>query len=169
MPVTSKDIQTKYVKLYKFLMQYLWEYPTVEALANLELECYKTFPDKDKMLKYLRELEHKINSTYNELSEDDLPEFKDTFDSIKKLIEDYDSETAKEELYSVSEPVELPSSDDEDNSDREDRVYKFGSIEKIDSEEDESAEEAENSEEPVEEDKLANPFEEENNNENPEE
>jgi hypothetical protein len=119
------------------------------------------------MLKYLKDLEYRINSTYNELSEENLPEFKDTFDSIKKLIEDYDSGTAKEELYAVSEPVELPSSDD--NSNHEDHVYKFGSIEKIESEEDESAEEAENSEESVEEDKLANPFEEENNNENPEE
>lgn len=160
--VTSKDIQTKYIKLYKFLMQYLWEYSTVEALANLELECYRMFPDKELMLKYLKELKRKIESTYNELTEDDKPEFENIFTQFEKLIEDYDPDNAETELYSVNEPIELSSSDDkENNSDREDRIYKFGSIEKIEFDEGESAEEAENSEESVEEDKLANPFEEE--------
>ncbi len=158
-PVTSKDIQAKYIKLYKFLMQYLWEYPTVEALANLELECYKTFPDKDAMLKYLRELEYKINSTYNELTEDDLPEFEETFEGFKKLIEDYDPENAEAELYAVSQPAELPKSDEK-------KVYKFGNIERIKSEEAESAEEVE---EPEEDERITNPFEEEEDNENPEE
>ena len=159
--VTSKDIQAKYVKLYKFLMQYLWSYSTVEALANLEIECYKMFPDKELMLKYLRELKRKIESTYNELSEDDKPEFEDTFTQFEKLIEDYDPEIAEAELYSVNEPVELP------ESKKEDEVYKFGNIEKIESEEGESAEEVEEPEEK--EDKLANPFEEEEDNENSEE
>ena len=158
--VTSKDIQARYIKLYKFLMQYLWEYPTVEALANLELECYKTFPNKDAMLKYLRDLEHKINSTYNELTEDDLPEFKETFEGFKKLIENYDPENAEAELYAVSQPVELPESEEEDE------VYKFGNIEKIESEEAESAEEVE---EPEEDERISNPFEEEEDNENSEE
>jgi len=157
--VTSKDIQAKYVKLYKFLMQYLWEYPTVEALANLELACYKTFPDKDDMLKYLKELEYKINSTYNELTEDDLPEFEETFEGFKKLIEDYDPENAEAELYAVSQPVKLPKSDEK-------KVYKFGNIEKIESEEAESTKEIE---EPEEDERITNPFEEGENNENPEE
>ena len=159
--VTSKDIQAEYIKLYKFLMQYLWEYSTVEALANLELECYKAFPDKEAMFKYVNDLEHKINSTYNELTEDDLPEFEEAFNKFKQLIEDYDPENAEVELYAVSQPAELPISED-----KEDNIYKFGNIEKIESEEEESAEEVE---EPKEDERISNPFEEEEYNENPEE
>lgn len=157
--ITSKDIQNRYQKLYTFMMQYLWEYRVVESLANLEIACYRAFPDKDDMVKYLAELRRSISETYSELSEDDQPEFKDTFERFASAIEDYDSDNAEVELYAVSMPVELPGAD---NSAK--KVFRIGDIELSNPDEDEDAEEdvGEESEQLEEsEDKLANPFEEE--------
>ena len=105
---TSVDIQNKYQKLYVFLMEYLWDYKVVEALANLEISCYKTFPDKDEMLKYLNELRKGIQATYNELSKDDEPEFEKAYTALENAINSYVPETALVELYSVANPLVLP-------------------------------------------------------------
>lgn len=105
---TSVDIQNKYQKLYVFLMEYLWNYKVVEALANLEISCYKTFPDKDEMLKYLNELRKGIQATYNELSKDDEPEFEKAYTALENAINSYVPETALVELYSVANPLVLP-------------------------------------------------------------
>ena len=73
--ITSSDIQVKYEKLYKFLMQFLWEFKVVQDLANLELAVFKRFPDKDEMMNCLRILKTSISYTYNEMAEDDDEDF----------------------------------------------------------------------------------------------
>lgn len=154
--VTSSDIQAKYRKLYKFMMEYLWDFKVIESLANLEIACYKTFPDKEEMLNSLKELKVGISRTYSELSDDDKPEFEDTFNGLKTLIEKYDPETAGVDLYTVAEPVDIPQVDD--NPTKE--VFHAGDIQHHHS--DENDEDAEN-DEVIEEkpNRLANPFEEE--------
>jgi hypothetical protein len=151
--VTSLDIQNKYQKLYKFLMKFLWDYQTVEALANLEIECYKSFPDKDEMQKYLEDLKYRIKNTYNELTEDDEPEFEKTFKMLEKTIDDYDPETAQVAIYNTV-PVE---NTEEIKVNKKKEVFRFGDIEKSESEEteDESEESRLESKE-----KITNPFEE---------
>ena len=151
--ITSSDIQVRYEQLYKFLMDFLWEFPVVQQIANLEIAIFKRFPDKDEMLKCLRELRTAISYTYNELDQADEPEFKKAFDALEKAIDDY--EDAGVELYSVEELVD--DSDDieatEDiESPVEKRKFRIGNITKTTKEERELQEEAANT--------LSNPFEE---------
>ncbi len=153
--ITSVDIQAKYRKLYQFLMDYLWEYPTIEALANLEIACYKTFPDKGEMQEALKMLKQKIKTTYNELSEDDHPEFEDAFNALEKSIEDYDQNNALADLYSV-----VISEDTEEVVETDTEVFHMGDIQLRHLDENDEVEENDEviEEEP---DRLSNPFEEE--------
>lgn len=155
--VTSSDIQVKYEQLYGFLMDFLWEFTTVQALANLEIAIFKRFPDKDEMLRCLRDLKRSIIYTANELAEDDEIEFKEAIDDLEDAITNY--EDAGCELYSVEELIDDPddvmSADDisTPKSETDKRKFKFGDIRHTTKEERELQEEAMNT--------LSNPFEEE--------
>ena len=135
-------------------MDYLWEYPTVEALANLEIACYKTFPDKEEMQEALKMLKQKIKTTYNELSKDDQPEFEDAVNALEQEIDEYDSENALAELYSVIIPEEM------EDVVESTEVFRMGDIQHRHLDENDEVEENDEviEEEP---DRLSNPFEEE--------
>ena len=154
--ITSSDIQVKYEQLYQFLMDFLWEFQVVQALANLEIAIFKRFPEKDEMLKCLKELNHSISYTYNELAEDDKSEFKEAYEKLETAINDFDEETAGCELYSVEEVIDSPNdvvdaSDDIEISDTGKHKFEFGEIRKLSKEEKDLQEEAMRS--------LENPFE----------
>lgn len=156
--ITSSDLQVKYEKLYKFLMDFLWEFQTVQALANLEISIFKRFPDKEEMQKCLRELKLSISSTYNELTEDDEDEFQKAFENLEKSIDEFENPGC--ELYGVEEVVDgsndVTSVDDvvvEENEEK--RKFKFGDITKVTPED---KEEQVLQEEAIE--TLENPFEE---------
>lgn len=151
--VTSSDIQVKYEQLYAFLMDFLWEFSTVQALANLEIAIFKRFPDKNEMLRCLNELKRSIIYTANELAEDDESEFKDAIDDLETTISNYDD--TGYELYSVetfiNDPDDVMSSDDIDITNNKSRKkFKIGDIQKLTKEERELQEEAAKT--------LSNPF-----------
>lgn len=149
--ITSADLQVKYEHLYKFLMQFLWEFSVVQDLANLELAIFKRFPDKDEMQNCLRVLKRSISATYTEMEADDDSEFKDTVEDLEKSIEDYEDPGC--ELYSVEEviddPTDVAASSDLDAPEGKHK-FKFGDIKKTTKEERELQEEAANT--------LQNPF-----------
>lgn len=153
--ITSSDIQVKYEQLYEFLMEYLWEFTTVQALADLEIAIFKRFPDKDEMIRCLRKLKSEISYTYNEMAADDLEDFKEAFEDLEETIEDYGESSC--ELYSVEELIDDP--DDIEAADGIDtpdfgsgkRKFKFGEIRHTTPEERALREEAMNT--------LSNPFE----------
>ena len=152
--ITSSDIQVKYEKLYTFLMQFLWEFPVVQKLADLEIAIFKRFPVQEEMLNCLRELDRNISYTYNEMAEDDEDEFKKAMESLKQAIEDFDEETAGCELYSVEEVIDSPrdvaASEDIEIPEGK-KKFKFGNIKKVTKEDRELQEEAART--------LSNPFE----------
>lgn len=153
--ITSSDLQVKYEKLYKFLMDFLWEFQTVQALANLEIAIFKRFPDKDEMLNCLRELNHMISQTYNELSEAEEEEFQKTYEDLEKSIEEFEDPGC--ELYGVEEFIDSPddvkSAEEIDVVDQSEhkRKFKMGDITHTSAEERALQEEAANT--------LSNPFE----------
>ena len=150
--ITSSDIQVRYEQLYKFLMDFLWEFKTVQDLANLELAIFKRFPDKDEMLKRLRDLKLGISYTYNELSEDDETEFKEAVEKLEEAINDYEDPGC--ELYCVEEVIDDPNdikASDKIESEIDKRKFKIGNIKKLTKEERELQEEAART--------LSNPFE----------
>lgn len=152
--VTSSDIQVKYEQLYHFLMGFLWEFQTVQALANLEIAIFKRFPDKDEMQRCLRDLKNSICYTYNEMAQDDESEFKEAVEDLEQAIEDYDNTGL--ELYGVEEVIDdhddlVSAADDMDIPEEHDkRKFKFGDIKHTTKEERELQEEAANT--------LSNPF-----------
>ena len=154
--ITSSDIQVKYEQLYHFLMGFLWEFQTVQALANLEIAIFKRFPDKDEMQRCLRDLKNSICYTYNEMAQDDESEFKETVEDLEQAIEDYDNTGL--ELYGVEEVIDdhddlVSATDDMDISEEHDkRKFKFGDIKHTTAEEKALQEEAAKT--------LSNPFEE---------
>lgn len=154
--ITSTDIQNRYQKLYTYLMDFLWDFDVFEKIADLEISIYDTFPDKDNMLKCLKELQYEIKDTYEDLAENDDPGFEDAFNALQKSIDDYDPDNALVELYAVEQPVGLP--DDTDEEDTE--VFRMGNIQHRHLDENDVVEENDEviEEEP---DRLSNPFEEE--------
>ena len=151
--ITSSDIQVKYEQLYQFLMDFLWEFRVVQSIANLEIAIFKRFPDKDEMLRCLRELKLEISYTYNELEKDDEVEFKEAVDDLEDAINNYDEPGC--ELYSVEEVIDDPDdvvdATEEIESPIEKRKFEFGEIRKTTPEERALQEEAMNT--------LTNPFE----------
>ena len=154
---TSSNIQVLYEHLYKFLMEFLWEFPVVQDLANLEISIFKRFPDKEEMQRCLSELKRDITLTYNELAKDDEVEFKEAFEELEAAIEDYEAPGV--ELYSVSEYISdvddtVDASDDIESEDFDNgkKKFKFGDIRHTTPEERALQEEAANT--------LSNPFEE---------
>ena len=154
--ITSADIQIAYEHLYRFLMDFLWEFTVVQSMANLEIAIFKRFPDKEEMQDCLRDLKRNISYTYTELSQDDNTEFEEAVDDLENAIEEYDEEKTGCELYAVEEVVDVPkpvSSSDAINVTEGKKKFKFGSIKKLTKEEKELQEEAART--------LSNPFEKE--------
>lgn len=54
--ISSTDIKRSYVKLYRQMRDYLWDYQTVCALARVESEALVRFPNVRKLRNALYEL-----------------------------------------------------------------------------------------------------------------
>lgn len=83
--LSSIDLQNDYNALYTELRNYLLSLDTVDALANLEIEVYTSFPDKDKLVK----CSNKIRSDIREIINED-EELKKAFDKLVADIEKFD-------------------------------------------------------------------------------
>lgn len=57
------ELQTAYIDLYKQLRKYIWDFKTVEKLAELEVLVYQTFPDIDKVSAAFNSLKLDIRDT----------------------------------------------------------------------------------------------------------
>lgn len=93
------ELQTCYVDLYTELRKYIWDFPTVEKLANLEISVYKTFPDIEEVRRHLVALTQDVKHVFNED-----PELKLAIDKFTETIDSVDSTYAK--LNQVTEVVQ---------------------------------------------------------------
>ena len=78
--ISTNDLQRQYVKIYKCLMHYIFDFSVVERLADFEVSVYKIFPDIDDIKK-------KFKSLRNELYYAGLDDDKE----LQKQIEKFDS------------------------------------------------------------------------------
>lgn len=118
--LTVFDLRAAYQKLYKFMMQYLWDFDTVELLANIEIEIFKAFPDVNRLKKLTSDLEREISDVFTE----DTAEFKSAHDALKSLVDSYDD--SGYELYSVNALVDIPELSDDSSTEKV--KYKIGDI-----------------------------------------
>lgn len=80
---SSVIIQNKYISLYKLLRNYLWNFQTVEDIAELEMECFRALPDVDR-------IKTKLNAVSNAaiyVTRDD-DKLKECLDSFYELLND---------------------------------------------------------------------------------
>lgn len=80
---SSVIIQNKYISLYKLLRNYLWNFQTVEDIAELEMECFRALPDVGR-------IKIKLNAVSNAaiyvIRDDD--KLKECLDSFYELLND---------------------------------------------------------------------------------
>lgn len=60
------DLQSAYVDLYTEIRRYFWPFHTVEIIADLEIEVYKSFPDIPTVERHFQRLISAVRSIYNE-------------------------------------------------------------------------------------------------------
>lgn len=91
-------IQSAYVNLYKQLRRYVWDFSIVELIADLEVACFKAFPDINDIIKKYEKLDRDIRLTIKD--DEDLNKELDKFrDTISDESEVY------VKLYSVKEVI----------------------------------------------------------------
>ena len=79
--ITANKLQSAYNCLYCCMRNYIWEFETVEALADLEIETYQSFPDMKNLDKKLSNLKKRITSTDAYREDDELRQSFDDFES----------------------------------------------------------------------------------------
>lgn len=100
--VNSNKLQINYIELYKSMRKYIWDLDAVEALAEVEVETYKSFPNIDTLRSLLDKLRMHMKST---MSDDD--ELKGTFDDFYDALNDNSSNDLYSNLKSFKEVQQL--------------------------------------------------------------
>lgn len=70
------------------MRNYIWDFRTVEVLANLEVDTYKRFPNIDDIVKDTNQLKRLISTT--DVFQDDL-ELQKSFNRFEDLLSDIDT------------------------------------------------------------------------------
>lgn len=83
--ISDKEIQNSYIDLYRQVRKYFWDYDTIEVIANLEIESFKKFPNKNKLLSLFNELKLSVSKVIR-----DDEDFKKALDDFQSVIEQSD-------------------------------------------------------------------------------
>lgn len=84
----TASLQILYNKLYKKLREYIWEFPVVESIADLEVLVYQKFPEVSDVKKAYTKLLNDVKHT-DVYSEDE--DLKSTFERFGNALDDIDS------------------------------------------------------------------------------
>lgn len=91
--LNTNDIQSKYNDLYVQMRKYIWDYRSVELLAELEVAVYERIPDMNEVRKCFKALQIETHDIY---AQDD--EFRKSFDDFESLINESDQVYSKLEV-----------------------------------------------------------------------
>lgn len=85
--LNATQLQNSYNKLYEYLREYIWPVNVVEQIADLEVSCYKSFPNLIDVRNYYNKLK---SSVFRYVEEDEgmetaFEEFKDVLESDSTL------------------------------------------------------------------------------------
>lgn len=81
--ITSRILQAAYTDLYVVLSEYIWDFDTVSAIADLEVASYQTFPDIGDIKRKLSKLKQLVQ--HSDVWDDDIDA---VFSSYEELLED---------------------------------------------------------------------------------
>ncbi len=88
--ISAVEIQNKYNKLYSFLREYIWPPQIVDAIADLEISIYQTFPNNHEMEARFNRVKQSCLSMIH-----DDEELNKAFDDLGEVIQKVDSIYAK--------------------------------------------------------------------------
>lgn len=110
---SSVDIQVAYNDLFSNMRNYIWDLDVVEMLAEVEVDAYDAFVDKEKLQRDYQKLYTTVVDEARNNKDEDLEKAADAFkDIIEQSIEDKDP--AYFELYQVQETVDIPKEEKEE-------------------------------------------------------
>lgn len=93
--VPATKLQSLYNKLYIQLRKYIWDFKTVEDLADFEISVYRRFPDKEDIEKVFYRLKRDITTSDIYREDDDLKyaveAFEDQLDETDQFYADLDT------------------------------------------------------------------------------
>lgn len=78
--ISTNDFQRRYVKIYKCLMHYIFDFSVVEALAEFEIAVYRIFPDIDEIAKTFKKLQTELK--HCDFEDKDLDKALEKFDEL---------------------------------------------------------------------------------------
>lgn len=81
--ITATELQQSYINLYRQLREYLWPFNIVELIAELEIECYSSFPQVSRLRNLFSRLKREIFSDY--ISDDD------EYDTLRNVFDKFDA------------------------------------------------------------------------------
>lgn len=110
--LTSPNLQQAYIDMYKALREYIWEFRTVETLANLEIETFVAFPNLLKV----KQLYSELKLLTNEVAAED-EELEKSMKKFGDLLENVNSLYLKP--YVVNEVIQDADIQDKENSSEE--------------------------------------------------
>lgn len=84
--ISASDFQRVYVKIYKVMRDYIWDFDVVDALSDFEVAVYRIFPD-------VYEIEQKFNNLRRIVDsyEIDDPDIDKYFDKFEELLDSDDT------------------------------------------------------------------------------
>lgn len=99
--LSSADYQVAYTKLYSDLRDYIIDLQTAEALAEVEVDTFDSFIDRDKLRNDFRKLEPLVRAVIDEFDDEELEE---SLEAFKKLVESDDEFYL--DIYELQRPEE---------------------------------------------------------------
>lgn len=84
--ISASDFQRIYVKIYKVMREYIWDFDVVDALSDFEVSVYRLFPD-------IYEIENKFRALRKVVDSYDIddPDMDKYFDKFEELLDSDDS------------------------------------------------------------------------------
>ena len=98
--VSAQDFRNAYETFYDKFRNYLWPYNVLEDLANVEVDIYTDFFDKDHLQRGLSRLNKSIHDAVKDYEDEDLQK---SYDKIVKLLDETDPEQMFYQLDRVEE------------------------------------------------------------------
>lgn len=91
----AEELQNVYVDLYIQFRNYVWNFDTIEALADLETAVYQKFPDIDDIKKKFKDFKKLVSSTGTYNNDEELKEafseFEDMLDKVEEIFADIET------------------------------------------------------------------------------
>lgn len=79
----SAEIQNAYNKFYTQMRNYIWDFKTIDLLADLEIGIYRRFPNVEEVKRVLEKLRSKIDKVM--VNDED---FQKAYDRLQKVLSD---------------------------------------------------------------------------------